>query len=190
MMGKVVLPVILGTVRQGRFSEGVARWIVSQLETHYPDVVTELIDIRTLPIRTDDAGPAIKYPPFAAKVQAADGLILVVPEYNHGYPGMLKHVLDSNYPEYRFKAVGLCGVSVGGFGGTRVIEALIPVVRAYGLCMTPIDLNFSYVDRLFDEQGQFLAADEYQPRLTRFMNELLWLARTLQWGRTTIPLPS
>jgi NAD(P)H-dependent FMN reductase len=59
--------------------------------------------------------------------------VLVVPEYNHGYPGLLKHVLDTNLKEYIHKAVGICGVSAGGLGGTRVIQNLLPVMRELGL---------------------------------------------------------
>ena len=51
---------------------------------------TELIDIRNLPMRLDDAGEEMKDPVFSATVERCDGLILVVPEYNHGYPGLLE----------------------------------------------------------------------------------------------------
>ena len=90
-------------------------------------VETELIDIRTLPFPTTDAGEAIKDPKFSETVARADALVLVVPEYNHGYPGLLKHVLDTNLKEYIHKAVGICGVSAGGFGGARAIQNLLPV---------------------------------------------------------------
>ena len=76
---------------------------------------------------------AIKEPDFASKMQPADGLVIFSPEYNHGYSGLLKHVLDSCREEYIHKAVGLVGVSAGPFGGTRVIQNLLPVMRELGL---------------------------------------------------------
>ena len=91
----VVLPVILGTARQGRLSEPIARFVVEQVSRR-PEVETELIDIRNIRLPVDDAGEAIKDPKFSTTVSSADGLILVVPEYNHSFPGLLKHVLDSN----------------------------------------------------------------------------------------------
>src|SRR6266446_6586395 len=106
----VFLPVILGTARQGRLSEHAARFVSEQVSQR-PDMKTELIDIRTLRLSLDDAGEALKDPQFSATVSRADGLILVVPEYNHSFPGLLKHVLDSNLKEYVHKAVGVCGVS-------------------------------------------------------------------------------
>jgi NAD(P)H-dependent FMN reductase len=60
-------------------------------------------------------------------------LILVVPEYNHSFPGLLKNVLDTNLKEYIHKAVGVCGVSADPFGGERMIESLLPVLRKLGL---------------------------------------------------------
>ena len=86
----------------------------------------------------------------------ADALVLVVPEYNHGYPGLLKHVLDTNLKEYIHKAVGICGVSAGGLGGTRVIENLLPVMRELGLVTIFWDGNFSSVQNLFDANGTLL----------------------------------
>ena len=50
---------------------------------------TELIDVCELDLPTDDAGEAIKNPRFSAQMTRADAIIIVTPEYNHGYPGML-----------------------------------------------------------------------------------------------------
>ena len=89
------IPVILGTTRKGRSSENVARFVFGEVQKH-PDVLTELIDLRDLKFTHDDAGESIKDASFSATIQRADGLVLVVPEYNHGYPGLLKHALDTN----------------------------------------------------------------------------------------------
>src|SRR4051812_47314172 len=113
------IPVILGTTRQGRRSEHAANLVFEQTKKR-AGVETEFIDIRKLALPLDDAGEQIKDPKFSATVERADGLILVVPEYNHGYPGMLKHALDTNLKEYVHKAVGICGVSAGIMGGARV----------------------------------------------------------------------
>ena len=74
-------------------------------------IETELIDIARLEIAADDEGETTKDPVFAAKMKRADALVIVTPEYNHGYPGLLKHVLDSCLQEYIHKAVGLAGVA-------------------------------------------------------------------------------
>jgi NAD(P)H-dependent FMN reductase len=136
-------------------------------------------------MRLDDAGEQIKDPGFSATVQRSDGLILVVPEYNHSYPGLLKHALDSNLEEYIHKAVGICGVSAGPFGGSRVIEQLVPVMRELGLVTTFTDVNFSTIGKVFDDRGKLLDED-YIRRIDKFLDELIWMARVLRYGRENI----
>jgi NAD(P)H-dependent FMN reductase len=88
-------------------------------------VQTLLIDVRELGLSSIDAGEQIKDPQLSDLLMRADGLVIVAPENNHGYSGMLKHALDANLKEYIHKPVSLCGVSAGGFGGTRVVDRLL-----------------------------------------------------------------
>jgi NAD(P)H-dependent FMN reductase len=179
------IPIILGTARQGRRSEHAARFVFEQTKKR-ADVETDLIDVRKLPMRLDDAGEQMKDAAFSATIERCDGLIIVTPEYNHGYPGLLKHALDMNLKEYIHKAVGICGVSAGPFGGARVIEGLLPVMRELGLVAIFEDVNFGKVGRLFDEQGNLLD-QSYIRRVDKFLSELIWMARVLRHGRENIP---
>ena len=178
------IPVILGTARQGRESEHAARFVFEQTRNR-AGVETELIDVRTLPMRLDDAGEQMKDPAFSATIERCDALVLVAPEYNHGYPGLLKHALDMNLKEYIHKAVGICGVSAGPFGGTRVIEQLLSVMRELGLVAIFEDVNFSRIGTLFDDHGKLLD-ENYVRRVDKFLNELIWMARVLRHGRENI----
>lgn len=184
MSSALFLPILLGTTRQGRRSEHAARFVFEETQKR-AGVETQLIDLRDIPMRLDDAGEQIKDAAFSETVQRADGLILVVPEYNHGYPGLLKHALDMNLEEYLHKVVGLCGVSAGPFGGTRVIESLLPVVRELGLIVTSTDVHFSNIGKLFDEAGQ-LQDESFVRRVGKFLDEMIWMARVLQHGRQNI----
>ena len=83
------IPVILGTVRQGRMSEHVARFVHAELSKR-EGVETELVDIRELNIAADDEGGGARDERFTETAARADAFVLVVPEYNHGYPGLLK----------------------------------------------------------------------------------------------------
>ena len=180
------IPVILGTVRQGRMSLHAARLMAAELARR-PGVGTELIDIATLPLRIDDAGEAVKIPAFAAAMERADALVIVSPEYNHGYSGLLKHVLDSCLKEYVHKAAGVVGVSAGPFGGTRGIQDLLPVLRELGLVTIFWDVNFGNVGTLFDDRGALRDA-AFLPRIDKFVRELVWMARTLRHGREHVAL--
>lgn len=180
------IPVILGTTRKGRMSGHAARFVAAEL-AKCDGVVTELIDIAHLPLPVDDAGESIKDPGFSAKMNQADALVIVSPEYNHSFPGLLKHVLDSCMKEYIHKAAGIVGVSAGPFGGTRGIQNFVPVLRELGLIPLFWDVNFGNVNKVFDESGQLLDQG-FVRRTDKFLKELIWMAKTLRYGRQNFPL--
>ena len=184
----VFLPVILGTSRQGRLSEPAANFVFGEVSKR-SDIETELIDIRRIPIGVDDAGEALKDSQFSTTVARADGLILVVPEYNHSFPGLLKHVLDTNLKEYVHKAVGVCGVSAGPFGGARMIQSLVPVLRELGLVTIFWDVYFGTAGKLFDPATGKITDPAYTGRLAKFLNELVWMSRALRHARENFPAP-
>lgn len=180
----IFIPLILGTARQGRESEHAARFVFERVKAR-AGVETEFVDVRTLPMKLDDAGEQMKDPKFAATIDRCDGLIIVTPEYNHSFPGLLKHALDMCLKEYIHKAVGICGVSAGIMGGSRVIESLLPVMRELGLVTIFEDVNFGKVGTLFDEHGNLLD-ENFNRRVDVFLNELIWMCRVLRHGRENI----
>jgi NAD(P)H-dependent FMN reductase len=185
-MRRLNIPVVLGTTRRGRHSAHVAS-LMARLLGRREGVETGVIDLADVPLPLDDAGEAIKDPRFAAAMAAADGLVLVVPEYNHSFPGVLKHALDSCLNEYVHKAVGIVGVSSGPFGGTRVIQGLLPVMREIGLVTIFWDVNVGGVEQVFDADGRLL--DEALVRRSeRFLRELLWMSKVLREGRERVTI--
>lgn len=180
------IPVILGTTRKGRLSEHAARLIHAEVARR-PQVTTEFIDVCSVPLPVNDAGEAIKDPAFSGKMNRADALVIVSPEYNHGYPGLLKHLLDTCLKEYVHKAVGLVGVSSAIFGGTRCIENLLPVMRELGLVTIFWDVNFGNAGGVFGRDGALLDRS-FIRRIDQFLKELIWMARVLRYGRGNVPL--
>lgn len=180
------IPVILGTTRKGRASVHAARFICDLLNRR-AGVSSEVIDIAELPLPTDDAGEAIKDPAFAASMGAADGLVIVAPEYNHSFPGLLKHALDSCLSEYIHKAVGLVGISSGPFAGIRAVQSLLPVMRELGLVTIFWDINIGQIAKVFSEDGRLLD-DAFVRRSDRFIREIIWMSKTLQSGREHVTI--
>ena len=183
------IPVLLGTQRTGRLSEHAARVVLTGIQNR-PGIETELIDFATLPIPSDEAGDAAKDPAFAETMNRADAIVIVAPEYNHGYPGLLKHVLDTNLPEYIHKAAGVVGVSAGVFGGARMIQDLLPVLRELGLVTIFWDVNVNNARTRFDDGGALV--DDSFLSVGKFLDEVVWMAETLRYGRehVTIGAPS
>jgi NAD(P)H-dependent FMN reductase len=186
-MEKLLLPVLLGTNRKERNSIHPAKWLVGEMEKR-DEIQTELFDVKDFALPHDDYGQGLKnlFPEWRDTIIKADGLVVVTPEYNHGYPGILKAVLDLLLGEYIHKSVAFVGVSAGPWGGTRVIEAMVPMVRELGLAVTFTDLNFPKVQNTFDSEGKLLEP-AFEKRAKDFLDELIWMSRTLKWGRQNVP---
>ena len=180
------IPVILGTTRSGRMSAHAARWITSHIAGR-AGVQTQLLDIADMDLRTADAGENIKDAGISQTLAASDAIVIVSPEYNHSFPGLLKHMLDAYLKEYIHKAVGVVGVSAGPFGGARGIQNLLPVLRELGLVTIFWDVNIGNVGQVFDSEGRLLD-HTFVRRADKFLDELAWMAKTLRHGRENIAL--
>ena len=186
-MTRLFIPVLLGTNRKERLSIYPAKWLVGEMQTR-DDIETVLFDVAEFSLPQDDYGQGLKdqFPEWRDAIIRADGLVIVTPEYNHGYPGSLKAVLDLLLREYVHKAVAFVGVSAGPWGGTRVIEAMVPMVRELGLAVTFADLNFPKVQNTFDAGGKLLDP-AFEKRASGFLDELVWMSTVLKWGRENVP---
>ncbi|HEU0050939.1 MAG TPA: NADPH-dependent FMN reductase [Patescibacteria group bacterium] len=172
------IPVLFGSIRDERISDKDAAYVASLLKAR--GIQTELIDPKSLhkAESTERKDPE----PWASLMEKADALVIVSPEYNHGYPGALKEVLDSCYDEYKHKPVAICGASGGGLGGARAVEQLRQVVIE--LSMVPIHnaVYFSMHQNLWDEKGQ-IKDPSYAERVNTMIDELTWYAHALKAAR-------
>ena len=181
------IPILLGTTRKGRESENVARFVHDLLEAR-DGIETQFFDARDFDLPHDHYGMEIKdrFPEWRDAIIRADGLVLVVPEYNRSIPGVAKAIMDLLLEEYIHKAIGLVSVSAGGWGGVRVVESMLSMIRELGLVATFTDLNFPKVADKFDDDGR-LTAEIYHRLGDEFLTELIWMATTLRWGRENLP---
>lgn len=124
------LDLIIGSTRLGRFGPTVADWFLGHVRQR-ADLEVDVMDLAEIPLPTvQQAEPVVfgHYPhpdvvAFAKRIGAADGFVIVTPEYNHGYPASLELAIDSEYTEWNAKPVGF--ISYGGLaGGARAIEQL------------------------------------------------------------------
>ena len=175
------IPIILGTAREGRQSERVAQLIREEVAKR--EIETEIIDVRDYLIaKTENPDKEESAVRFREKISRADGLIIVSPEYNHGYPGELKLLLDQAYKEYARKPIGICGVSEGRWGGVRMMEQLRLVAIEFRMVPIKEALYFAEVEKLFDSEGT-IKDPAYSERAKKFLDELQWYTQALKEAR-------
>ena len=180
-MPDLFIPVLLGTARPGRQSELVAAHILDNVKQRFGG--TELVDVADFPMSaTGVTESAAKLDRYRELVSAADGFVLVVPEYNHGYPGELKLLLDAEYHAYGRKPVGFVSVSSGMIGGARVVEQLRLLTAA--LRMVPVSpaVHVSNVADAVTADGRF-TSESLDDVLAEMLTELDWYASVLAPAR-------
>lgn len=169
MRKSLYIPVVIGTGREGRKTPIIAKFVTEQAkEFGFDAALFDVVDFATLVTSNNDE----KQEEWKAIAEKADGFIIVVPEYNHSYPGELKLLLDKAYNEYNHKPVGLCTVAAGGIGGTRVAESMLPVFNAYKMIALRDAVYFTAIHSLLEENGTIkhesmaMYAERLQPMLT------------------------
>ncbi len=181
-METLFLPILIGTSREARESIHVAKFVYTVLQQR-SNVETELIDPQNLNLPLDGNDDDLFDPRYKELTAKADGFVIILPEYNHGYPGSLKRMLDSEFANYRHKPVSLMGVSSGQWGGVRAIENILGPLRKMGLVAISKDVQFPQVQDLFDVDGNIQDPDSFTRRVDRAIDELVWMATALKTAR-------
>lgn len=177
------LPILFGTNRKKTESIAAANYVERQLKGR-EGIETKLFLAQDFHFPADDYGPSVlpAFPEWNEAVLRADGLVLVAPEYNHSFPGILKSILDLMDKEYRHRAVGVVPISSGAFGGVRMVESLLPIFKTLGLTPIKPDLNIPKISETFDSSGE-LRSSAVQKHCDAFIDELIWMASALKRGR-------
>lgn len=186
------LKVILGSSRNGRFGDKVGKLVMDFL-SEGNDFNSELLDLQEwdLPfynemssmqyLQMEPSTPEISK--WGEKINEADAFIIITPEYNHGYPAVLKNALDYAYREWKRKPVAFVSYSAGPIAGMRAVEQLRQVVAE--LHMADIRETFALpnIFGAFDEAGEFKDKDSVKPFFQTMVNDLLWWTDALKVAR-------
>lgn len=173
------IAIISSSVRRGRNSHRIALYFSNYLQAHNL-ATTEILDLNEyqFPIFNErlkyEPSPSAAVLDFASRVKGADGIIIVTPEYNGGYPAALKNVVDLLYDEWHRKPVAISTVSDGPFGGTQVITSLqfsLWKIRAWTV---PAMFPVPNVSKAYDEHGVPADKEAADKRAATFTKELLW----------------
>jgi len=181
------IPIILGSTRKGRQSPKAARFVFKRMQQSNK-IETEIIDLLDcqFPIMEERLKNLENPPPgvreFSEKVRRADALVVVSPEYNFGYPGVLKNALDYLLPEYQRKPIAFVTVSAGSFGGLNCLAQLRQVAFGFGALPIPASLPVSRIQDAFDDDGN-PSDPAYEKRAQGFIEELLWFTEAIATQR-------
>jgi NAD(P)H-dependent FMN reductase len=189
----MLVQVITGTTREGRFSERVARWVLGHLQAQ-PAFDVELVDLREYPLPFFDAPPPARTPRdypradvarLGEALDRADAYVVLTGEYNHGYPAVLKNAMDWTFVEWRRKPITFVGW--GNVGGARAIEQLRQVAVEFE--MAPLRHAVHILPdvmiraRQATDAGDVSPFEALEPKLMLLIDDLAWWTATLTAGR-------
>ena len=175
----MTIAIISASVRTGRRSHRMALFFRNYiLENNLAGV--ELLDLNEykFPIFEERLSsmqnPSSEVLQFAQKIRDADGVIIVTPEYNGGYPASLKNAIDLLYNEWKRKPVALATASYGQFGGAQVTTSLVFTLWKIGVRLVPAMYPGPHVQDAYTEDGYAVSKNETEKRAEIFIEELLW----------------
>jgi NAD(P)H-dependent FMN reductase len=181
------IPVILGSVRDSRKSEAPAKFIVEKIKALGHE--SQLVDFKQMPLPFFNAPlmpvqmkgiyPEPNIQKWSEIAYNADAYVIVTPEYNHGYPAVLKNALDWLYLEFDHKPVGLVGVSNGLVAGARVIEQLRPIMENFSMFAVRETVMFAKAQDVFDADGKLLD-ESYIKKVDGLLKSLTEVAEVMK----------
>lgn len=189
MTEHLTIAVIVGSTREGRFAPVVADWFVKQARSR-PGMDIDVVDLADLDLPSaypQSVGPELR--DYLARIDRADGYVVVTPEYNHGYPAALKQAIDLPHRQWRAKPVAF--VSYGGIsGGLRAVEQLRQVFAELHATTVRDTVSFHMAHGAFDASGQPIEADGCTSAAGVLLDQLAWWATALRTARRDHPYPS
>ncbi len=185
------LAAIIGSTREDRSADVIADWVIDEVRRYTKDAdqdddleVIDLAEAHLPPRHPARSTPAVDH--LDARVAAADGFVVITPEYNHSFPASLKHAIDLVHEGWQAKPVGL--ISYGGIsGGLRAVEQLRLVFAELHAVTIRDTVSFHGATACFDAAGR--PKDDVGPAtaMTVMLDRLTWWARALRTARTEQP---
>lgn len=163
------LVALSGSLRRGSFNTALARAAAQQAPA---GVSIEVATLHGIPLYDGDLeaqdGIPAAVTALKQKIIAADGLLLVTPEYNSGVPGVFKNGIDwlsraDMAAVFGGRPVALLGASPGGFGTLASQNAWLPTLKALGMLVySGGGLMLSRAHTVIDADGQLSDANARQ----------------------------
>ena len=185
---RLVVPVLLGSVRSERMGIRAARFVMGLLETRgYEAVLVDpmvfklpLLDRMYKEYPKGEAPSALEE--LATLYRRADGFVVVSAEYNQSVPPALKNLLDHFLEEYFWRPSAIVSYSAGRFAGVRAAIALRPILGVLGMPSIPSVLSIPTIGKSLAVDGTPAEA-WIEKSAGRFLDEFGWYAEALKAKR-------
>lgn len=187
------LVIISSSVRIGRKSHRVSKYFEKFIHDQNLAVV-EIVDLKALNLPVEEEriiyqpSPSEQCKMFSEKIKFANGIIVVTPEYNGGYPSSIRNAIDLLVTEWFHKPIGLVTVSDGSFGGVNCASLLQNVFLRIKAVPIPATFSVPKVQESFDEQGIPKDVITTDKRALLFLKELLWFAEAFNKMESNVKL--
>jgi NAD(P)H-dependent FMN reductase len=181
----MLISIIVASIRAERKSNRVALYLQQFIQSQSL-ATAQTLDLQVLDFPLFHERLKFQHEPlpsalhFSEQIKKSEGIIIVTPEYNGGYPASLKNVVDLLTDEWKRKPVAICTVSSGAFGGSQVITSLQFSLWKIGAWTVPAMFPVPTIEKSFDEQGIPSDPAATDKRALLFVKELLWCIKAKQ----------
>jgi len=173
--------IISGSVRKGRKSHQLTLELQQRFIRNC-QAQTEVIDLAEsqLPVLEDEQfqthpSPSPVMLEIHHKLNDADAIIFLSPEYHGSYTGALKNAVDYYWSEFQKKPIGVVATSSGKFGGINTSTQLQQLVLSLGAYPMPLKLLAPNVQHAFNAEG-ILVDEGLSKTMDKYVAEFIWFA--------------
>ncbi|MFT3700965.1 MAG: NAD(P)H-dependent oxidoreductase [Agriterribacter sp.] len=173
------IKVLTASTRHGHKGPAISQWILELLKS-VEGIAVEHLDLKeiNLPFMDEPHHPRLrKYThdhtkKWSATIDSADAFIIVLPEYNFGFPATIKNAIDYLFEEWAYKPVGI--VAYGGLSaGTRATQMLKQVVTALKMMPLAESVNIPFFTKFINEDEKFVSDDHLNSSANAMIRELI-----------------
>ncbi|MDD2287626.1 MAG: NADPH-dependent FMN reductase [Bacteroidales bacterium] len=179
------IAIISSSVRKNRASHKIALYVKQYMESNKM-AKCDILDLKEFNFPLFDErlmfmeNPSKEVLDYVERFDKADGIIIISPVYNQGFPASLKNVIDLLYPQWKRKVVGLITATASPYIGVAPYFQIENILMRMGAIVTPTTYNATEIDSLFDKDGVPVDINKINKQLSPMVEEFIWMVERLK----------